>query len=171
MKPTTPQTRKAGLSDTGPLLYASKDGPFDICLRRIRRTVLRARRRFYLLRWSSQEVLREFRNFVRHSRMLLTTTRHWYTGSLGPDLGPAAGLETNGHPVSCTRTLGRIEDIQSFFESNPEATQKDADWLLVGWDMGAEWASRHPHECNPGSCKRYVVLAPYRASIPSQSSS
>jgi hypothetical protein len=163
----TPQIQKTESPCTGLYLYPCSDGRFCIFLRRLRQVVFDARHRLLLLRVSLREIRREFYNCIRRNRMLLTTKRHYYTGIFGPDLGPSGGLGANGHPVSCTRTLGRIQDTQSLLQSTPEATQTDADWFLVGWDKGAEWGAIHRHNCIPGSCKRHVVLAPYRASIPS----
>jgi hypothetical protein len=151
----------------GLYLWPSTDGRSYTLLRRLRQAFFDAPHRLFLLRVSLREIGREFCSFVRRTRTLLTTTRHYYTGIFGPDLGPSGGLGENERPVSCTRTLGRIQDTQSLLQSTPEATQTDADWFLVGWDKGAEWAASHPHFCSPGSCSRYVVLAPYRASIPS----
>jgi hypothetical protein len=166
----TPEIQETRSPRTGLCLCPSTDGRFCIFLRKFRQAFFGARHRLFLLRVSLREIGREFYSFAQRTRMLLTTTRHYYTGVFGPDLGPSGGLGTNGHPVSCTRTLGRIQDTQSLLQNTPEATQTDADWFLVGWDKGAEWTASHPHFCSPGSCNRYVVLAPYRASIPSVSS-
>jgi len=155
----TPEVHERAVCHTVPFLYYDTDGHSYNFLDNVRSLVGKVRRQFWLLQLSAREISHEFRNFVRRSRTVLTTKRHYYTGSFGPDLGPAAGLLANGHPVSCTRTLGRIQDSQTFFRSNPGATATDAETLLVGWDMGAEWAGSHEHHCTRGSCKRYTVSA------------
>lgn len=168
-EPKNPETQETGQLHKVQHLCPNTDGLLRTFLSKLQRAFFDARHRLFLLRVSWREIGLEFCNFVRRTRMLLTTTRHYYTGIFGPDLGPSGGLGANGHPVSCTRTLGRIQDTLHLLQSTPEATQTDADWFLVGWDKGAEWAASHQHFCSPGSCNRYVVLAPYRASIPSVS--
>lgn len=163
----TSEARKTGSLCTGLYLYPRKDDRFCIFRRKLRRAVFDLRHRVFLLRVSLREIRREFCNFCRRSRILLATKRHYYTGWISVDLGPAGGMGANGHPISCTRTLGRIQDTQHFLQSNLEATPVDTDWFLVGWDKGVEWGACHPHLCISDSCKRYVVLAPYRDSIPS----
>ncbi len=157
----TPEVQTPDVSCMAPALYYDKDVrqlAYSF-LHRIHSLIGRLRHAVRLFQLSAREIRREFCKFARRTRTLLTTKRHHYTGSFGPDLGPAAGTESNGHPVSCTRTLGRIQDIQTFFRSNPGATATDTETLLVGWDMGAEWAASHGHSCTPGSCKRYMVSA------------
>lgn len=150
----TPEAQRRAVYRTAPFLYYDTDAHAYSFLDKIRLLVGKVRRQFSLFRLSVREISHEFCNFVRRSRTLLTTKRHYYSGVFGPDLGPAFGADSNGHPVRCTRTLNRIQDIQTFLQNNPGATQTDAETLLVGWDMGAEWAASHEHCCTHGSCKR-----------------
>jgi hypothetical protein len=156
---TTPETQGTESPNTAQFFYPRNDGPFCTFRRRLREAVCHVRHRLSLLHVSWQEIRREFCNFLRRTQTLLTTKRHYYTGSFGPDLGSSGGLDASGHPVSCTRTLGRIRDTQSFVQSKPEATSTEVDLFLVGWDRGAEWGASHEHLCIPGSCSRYAELA------------
>jgi hypothetical protein len=150
----TPEAQGQAVCCTAPFLYYDTDVHAYSFRDKIHALIGHVRQRVRLFRLSAREISREFGNFVRHSRTLLTTKRHYYTGSFGPDFGPAFGTNSSGHPVRCTRTLGRTQDIQNVFQNSPGATQIDAEKFLAGWDMGAEWAASHEHYCTRGSCNR-----------------
>ena len=158
---TTRETQRTDLSNKNQYLHSSKRGLSCTFQRNLREIAFRAGHRWSLLRVSRREIQREFRSFVRRSRTPLTTTRHYYTGSLGPDHDPAFWRESRGDTVRCIRTLGRILDIQRLPQNILGATQMDAETFSVGWDMGAEWPASHEHFCTPGSCSRYSATVPH----------
>jgi hypothetical protein len=155
----TPEVQGQAVCCTAPSPYYDTDVHAYSFLGKIHSLVGKVRRQFSLFRLSVREIAHEFRNFVRRSGTLLTTKQQYYTGSFGPDLGPAFGTDSNGHLVRCTRTLGRIQDIQTFLQSTSGATQIDGETFLVGWDRGAEWAASQQHSCTQGSCSRYRVAS------------
>lgn len=156
----TPEAQGQAVCCTAPFLYYDTGAPVYSFLDKIHSLVGKAQHRFWLFRLSVREISHEFCNFVRRSRTLLTTKRHHYTGSFGPDLGPAFGTDSSGHPVRCTRTLGRTQDIQNVLQNSLGATQIDAEKFLAGWDMGVEWAASHEHSCTRGSCNRHSAMLP-----------
>src|SRR5713226_2844411 len=103
-----PEAHGQAVCCTPPFLYYDTDVHAYNFLDKIRSLTGNLRHQFSLFRLSAREIAHEFHNFVRRSGTLLTTKRHYYTGSFGPDLGPAFGTDSNGHPVRCTQTLGRI---------------------------------------------------------------
>jgi hypothetical protein len=114
----TLEIQRIDLSNKAQSLFWSTDAFSYSALGRIRSKVEKARRGIFLLWLSIREISREFCKFCRRTQNLLASTRHYYTGSFGSDLGPAFGAEANGHPVRCTRTLGRIQGIQKLSRSN-----------------------------------------------------
>lgn len=90
------------------------------------------------------ELLLEFRNFLYRSSILLRLR----TVALA-DLGPHAGRDSSGHLILCSRTRGRIQDLQKFRESRKWASREDFEIFLTGWNAGAAWSEHNEHLCCP----------------------
>jgi hypothetical protein len=124
--------------------YQSTNDRSDIAHRRISTLVsLRSviRRLLSSREWVA-ELLREFCSFLYRSTILLRTR-----SVAVADLGPHAGRDASGRLVPCSRTRGRIQDVQKFRGCRSWVTLEHLEIYLIGWNAGAAWADRNPHAC------------------------
>lgn len=103
------------------------------------------------------ELLCEFRNYLHRSSTLLRLR----TVALA-DLGPHVGRDSNGRLIPCSRTHGRMQDLQKFHECRPWIAREDMEIFLIGWNAGAAWSESNPHNCTPSKGKSFApCMRPY----------
>jgi hypothetical protein len=91
----------------------------------------------------AKEFLLDLRLFLRRSRSSLFRREVLFL-DLGPELGRH---HEDGHLLECSRTRGRMSDMQRFRSLHPDLSLHERAILLEGWNMGSEWAYRNPHCC------------------------
>lgn len=91
----------------------------------------------------AKEFLLDLRLFLRRSRSSLFRREVLFL-DLGPELGRH---REDGHLLECSRTRGRMLDMQRFRNLHPDSSLHERAILLEGWNMGSEWAYGNPHCC------------------------
>jgi hypothetical protein len=103
----------------------------------------RVRARLSYISWYVRTLVSETRSLPQRMRILSERTNH-LAGHV--DLGPLAQETKQGHLVSCTSTISRMQCIESVSAKHPWATDAELLIALDAWEMGSEYTLRNQNQ-------------------------